>query len=63
MSQKLTMVYWKGDRFWLGKLLGYLEIMSQGETIEELEVNLKEAFRLMALDEVPQDYKTKEIEL
>ena len=57
------MVYWKGDRFWLGKLLEHPEIMTQGETIEELEENLKDAFRLMDMDEVPQDYKTKEIAL
>ena len=49
MGQKLTMVYWKGDQFWLGKLLEHPEIMTQGDTIEELEENLKEAFRLMAL--------------
>ena len=63
MGEKLTMVYWKSDQFWLGKLLEHPEIMTQGETIEELEENLKDAFRLMALDEVPQDYRTKEIAL
>ena len=63
MGQKLTMVYWKGERLWLGKLLQHPEIMTQGETLEELEENLKDAFRLMALDEVTQDYKTKEIAL
>lgn len=50
MSQKLTMVYWKGERFWLGKLLQHPEIMTQGETLEELEENLKDAFRAMAMD-------------
>jgi predicted RNase H-like HicB family nuclease len=60
MGQKLTMVYWKGERFWLGKLLEHPEIMTQGETLEELEENLKDAFREMTMDEVPQDYKTKE---
>ena len=36
MSPKLTMIYWKSDKFWLGKLLEYPQIMTQGETIEEL---------------------------
>lgn len=57
------MVYWKSEQFWLGKLLEHPEIMSQGETLKELEENLKDAFRLMVLDEVLQDYKTKEIAL
>ena len=62
MGQKLTMVYWKSERFWLGRLLEH-PIMTQGETVEELEDNLKDAFRSMAIDEVPQDYKTKSIAL
>ena len=63
MGQKLTMVYWKSERFWLGKLLEHPEIMTQGETVDDLEKNLKYAFRLMAMDDVPQDYKTKSIAL
>jgi hypothetical protein len=43
--------------------LGYPEIMTQGETLEELEDNLRDAFRLMVLDEVPEDYQMKEIAL
>jgi predicted RNase H-like HicB family nuclease len=61
MPQRLTMVYWHGDRMWLGKLLEYPEIMTQGETIEELEENLKDAFRMMFLDDVPAEHLTKEI--
>ncbi len=63
MGQKLTMVYWKGERFWLGKLLEHPEIMTQGATIADLEENLKDAFRSMAMDDVPRDYKTKSIAL
>ena len=56
MNQKLTMVYWKGEQFWLGKVLEHPEIMTQGETLEELEENLKDAFRMMAFEDVPLDY-------
>lgn len=63
MNQKLTMVYWKGEQFWLGKVLEHPELMTQGETVEELEENLKDAYRVMAFDEVPSDYMTKEIAL
>lgn len=55
------MVYWKSDRFWLGKLLEHPEIMTQGESLEELEENIKDAYLLMAMDEVPQDYQVKEV--
>lgn len=63
MDQQFTMVYWKSERFWLGKLLEYPEIMTQGETLEELEENLKDAFRLMAMGDVPDNYQTKRIAL
>ena len=63
MDKKLTMVYWKGERFWLGKLLEHPEIMTQGETLEELEANLKDAFFLMVMDDVPESYEMKEISL
>jgi predicted RNase H-like HicB family nuclease len=60
---KVTMVYWKGERFWLGKLLEHPEIMTQGETLEELEENLKDAYRLLVLEDVPADTQTKELAL
>jgi hypothetical protein len=60
---KMTMVYWKSKKFWLGKFLEHPEIMTQGRTIEELERNIKEAYLLMALDEVPDQYRVREVAL
>ena len=50
MKTKLKMVYWKGEKFWVGKLVDHPEIMTQGETIEELEENIADAYRLMQKD-------------
>jgi len=61
MNRRLTLVYWKSEKFWLGKLLEYPEIMTQGETLEELEDNIKDAYHLMAMDDVPEGCSTKEI--
>jgi predicted RNase H-like HicB family nuclease len=61
MYTKIRMVYWKSENFWLGKILEHPEIMSQGETVEELEENLKDAYKLMLMDDVPSDYQLKEI--
>ena len=61
MELKMTMVYWKSDKFWLGKLIEHPEIMTQGETLEELENNIRDAYLLMALDEVPEKKKKKTI--
>jgi len=61
MATTMTMLYWKGERFWLGKLLEHPEIMTQGETLEELEANLKEAYLLMAMEDVPEGFRMKAI--
>ena len=34
MPTTMNMVYWKSEKFWVGKLLDHPEIMSQGETLE-----------------------------
>ena len=63
MNATLNMVYWRGEHFWLGKLVDHPEIMSQGETLEELEENLRDARREMLLDDVPPDYQVRDIAL
>ena len=61
MKTKMNMIYWKGAKYWLGKLLEHPEVMTQGQTIEELEENIKDAYLLMAMDDVPEDHDMKEI--
>ena len=61
MSSKMTMIYWKSDKYWLGKLIEHPEIMTQGKTLDELEENIKDAYMMMAMDDVPERYETKEI--
>ena len=59
MKTKMTMIYWKGEKFWLGKLLEHPEIMTQGKSLKELEENIKDAYRLMVMEDVPEQYKVK----
>ncbi len=61
MSKRFNLVYWKGEKFWLGKLLEHPDIMTQGETLEELEENIKDAYRMMVMEDVPDDYQIKDI--
>jgi predicted RNase H-like HicB family nuclease len=63
METRLKMVYWKGEKYWVGRLLEHPEIMTQGETLEELEENMKDAYLLMAMDDVPEEHKIKELTL
>jgi len=61
MSASLKIVYWQGERFWLGRLVYHPEIMSQGESVEELEENLRDAYRELLLEDVPARYEIKDI--
>ena len=61
MKTRLRMIYWKSEKFWVGKFLEHPEIMTQGETLSELEENMKEAFSLMTMEDVPAKYMVKEL--
>jgi len=61
MNTKLTLIYWKAKKFWLGKLLEHPEIMTQGRTLQELEENIKDAYQIMVLEDVPQNYQVKQV--
>lgn len=61
MNKHLIMIYWKGEKFWLGKLLEHPEIMTKGETLEELEENIKDAYLL--IEGVPEEYEMSDIAL
>lgn len=63
MEAKLKMIYWKGEKFWVGKLVEYPSIMTQGETLDELEENMKDSNILMTMDDVPVDHEVKELTL
>jgi predicted RNase H-like HicB family nuclease len=63
MKTTMTLIYWKGEKYWLGKLLEHPEIMTQGETLKELEENIRDAYMMMVLEEVPEKYEMKEIAL
>jgi len=61
MEARLKMIYWKAERFWVGKLLDRPDIMTQGETLEELEENMRDAYILMTMNDVPTDHEVKEL--
>jgi hypothetical protein len=63
METKLKIFYWKGEKFGPGKLLEYPDIMIQRKTLKELEENMKEAYMIMTIEDVPEEHKFKELTL
>ena len=47
MSKHFTLEYWKDDKWYVGRLMEVPGIFSQGETMGELEENIRDAYRLV----------------
>ena len=65
MFKKFTYKYWQDGNWLVGQLNEIDGVFSQGQTVEELEVNLTEAFALMLSEnkELIKDLKVRELEL
>jgi predicted RNase H-like HicB family nuclease len=64
MLRHFTLEYWIDDGWYVGRLREVPGVFSQGETVEELEENVRDAYRMMIEDDedVPPDgVRTKEI--
>ena len=65
MSQSFILEYWADDGWLVGRLKGIPGVFSQGQTLEELEENIRDAYQLMTMDlePAPAEVQTKELVL
>ncbi len=56
-------IYWQDDGMWLGYLEEYPDYMTQGESIEELEDNLKDIFQEVTSGNIPCVRKVAELQV
>jgi len=56
-------VYWKDGDMWIGYLDEYPDYMTQGESIEELEENLRDIFHELNSGAIPCVRKVAELEV
>ncbi|HEB78702.1 MAG TPA: type II toxin-antitoxin system HicB family antitoxin [Methylothermaceae bacterium] len=66
VKRTFTLEYWLDDGWYVGRLKEVPGVFSQGATLEELEDNLQEAYRLMLEEGAFQDHPpdaTKEVVL
>ena len=65
--KKITLEYWKDDDWFVGRLVEIPGVFSQGETLDELKENIKDAYRMMVesepLDFLPQKTRRVQLEL
>jgi len=66
MRRSFTLEYWLDDDWYVGRLKEVPSVFSQGESLPELEENIRDAYQLiMESDPGPirTDARTKEIEV
>ncbi len=67
MRRSLTLEYWRDEDSFVGRLLEVPGVFSQGATLEDLEVNIKDAFELVLTESdstsIPGNTQRKEIEV
>ena len=56
-------VYWQDNDMWLGYLKEYPDYWTQGETFDELKVNLKDIFLDLVNDIIPNVRRIGELEV
>ena len=64
MQRQFTLEYWMDDDWYVGKLQEVPGVFSQGETLEELEDNIRDAYALVMEEQLSHsrpESKTKEI--
>jgi len=52
MLRHFTLEYWIDDNWYIGRLKEVPGVFSQGESLEELEENIRDAYRLMEVEEI-----------
>jgi len=56
-------IYWQDEDMWLGYLEEYPDYWTQGETIEELEENLRDIYRELTSGSIPCVRRVAELEV
>ncbi len=58
--KQFTLEYWKDDGWYVGRLKEMPAVMSQGETLEELQAMIRDAYKLMVEDAAENAFVPKE---
>lgn len=56
-------IYWQDNNLWLGYLQDYPDYWTQGESLEDLQCNLRDLYRDLISGEIPGVRKLAELSL
>ncbi len=61
--EKIRYIYWQHDDMWLGYLEEFPDYWTQGETLEELEENLKDLHQELTSGNIPEVRRVAELKV
>jgi len=57
-NEKIKYFYWQDGSYWLGYFEEYPDYMTQGESKEELQENLKDIYKELSSGNIPTCFQT-----
>ena len=60
MSAEHTLLYWLDDGWYVGQLKETPSVVSQAKTLDELKINIKDAFKLITEERKLPEYQLPE---
>jgi predicted RNase H-like HicB family nuclease len=63
MMKSIRYVYWQDEEMWLGYLEEYPDYQTQGESLEELQENLKDLFEDLVGGHIPGVRRVAELQI
>jgi predicted RNase H-like HicB family nuclease len=61
--KSIRYIYWQDGEMWLGHLEEFPDYMTQGETLEELQENLKDLYDDLTSGQIPNVRRVAELEI
>ena len=61
MKHQLTLEYWEDEGWYVGRLRQVPGVFSQGETLAELEANIRDAWKMIVEESEPAPASTVQV--
>ncbi len=61
--EKKKYIFWQDENMWIGYLLEFPDYLTQGETLDELKENLKDIYKDLTNDSLPNVRRVAELDI
>ena len=61
--EKKKYIFWQDENMWIGYLVEFPDYLTQGETLDELKENLKDIYKDLTNDSLPNVRRVAELDV